>query len=352
MPPLDIGQWVAEVSPEQPAGPNLEFDQDFGALDRAAQGKAEQQFGDTVIPAEEPVWKEVEAQAWALLERTRDLRVLTHLAVARLHLSGLPGFADALALIRQLLETQWDSIHPQLDPDDDNDPTLRANALLRLAEPGRVLRAIRDLPLASSQKIGRITWRDIAVQAGSIEADPGRQVFTEKQIRSTFAETDLARLAELREALASAARDAAAIPAVFDARAGFGTGPELKDLLKLLREVAQQVEAFGGMAGAEESPAEEMPTETDAGTQAGGSAAVRPSRGVTAASITAVTSRADAVRLLELVVQYYEQVRAFQPAPAADRARTPAGRQEFSRHFARHGPRRARASAEHRRRDE
>ena len=79
------------------AGPNLEFAPGFGALERAAQGKPEQQYGDTIIAAAEPDWKEVEEQALALLDRTRDLRVLAHLAVAHLHFAGFADFTAMLA---------------------------------------------------------------------------------------------------------------------------------------------------------------------------------------------------------------------------------------------------------------
>jgi type VI secretion system protein ImpA len=44
------------VSPTQPCGENLEYDAEFQALEQASQGKAEQQFGDTIIPAEPADW--------------------------------------------------------------------------------------------------------------------------------------------------------------------------------------------------------------------------------------------------------------------------------------------------------
>ena len=80
----DMAAWTPEallapVSEAEPCGPNLEFDQDYGALARAAEGKPERQSGSAVIPAEDPDWREVETLAAALLERTRDLRVLAQL---------------------------------------------------------------------------------------------------------------------------------------------------------------------------------------------------------------------------------------------------------------------------------
>ena len=123
---------LPDLGPDAPAGENLENDGAFGALEGATRGKPEQQHGDLIIPAEDPDWKEVDAQAVALLAVTRDLRILQYLAVARLHLRGLTGFAEVLRVVRTQLEANWAYVHPQLDPEDDNDPTLRANALAGL----------------------------------------------------------------------------------------------------------------------------------------------------------------------------------------------------------------------------
>ena len=189
MAPLDLTGELPDIDADAPAGPNLEFDAGFGELERAAQGKPEQQYGGTIIPAEEPNWKEVAAQAAALLDRTHDLRVLVHLAVARLQLSGLADFVSVLGMIRQQLDARWEHVHPQLDPEDDNDPTLRANALLQLAEPVRVLRALRDLPLAVSRRDGPVSWRMIGIFNGTIEADNEQEKKTEAVIRAAFTDT-------------------------------------------------------------------------------------------------------------------------------------------------------------------
>ncbi len=58
-----------------------EYDADFLAMEQASRGKAEQQFGSTIIPAEPADWNRVEKLATSLLERTKDIRVmlaLTH----------------------------------------------------------------------------------------------------------------------------------------------------------------------------------------------------------------------------------------------------------------------------------
>ncbi len=315
MPPLDAGTLLEVVSDGSPAGPNLEFDPDFGALERAAQGKPEQQYGDTIIPAEEPDWKEVEQQASGLLERTRDLRVLGHLAVARLHLSGLPAFAEVLSMTRQLLDARWEEIHPQLDPEEDNDPTLRANALLRLAHPGMVLRHLRSLPLARSARLGQYSWRDVAVATGAIEAPEEGEKPNETVIRQAFIDSDPARLEALRTAAADAAASATAIPAVFDSRAGYGTGPDFDGLIKLLKDLARTIERYAAPSEQAEEAGEpaaegEAPADAAGGAAAGAAPGARRG-GVSIGSLTEVTNRADALRLLDLVCRYYQR---YEPA--------------------------------------
>jgi type VI secretion system protein ImpA len=306
---FDPATLLTDISDSEPAGDNLEFDIEFGALDRIAAGKPEQQYGGTVVPAEEPDWKEVTAGALSLLARTRDLRVLVHLALAELHQDGIPGFAAALDVIRQLLETKWVHLHPQLDPDDDNDPTLRGNALLRLADPGRALRRIRDLPLANSPRSGPISWRDMAIAAGALELPEGREKLSEAVLRGAFQDTDQARLATLRESLALAITAATGIPAAFDSQVGSGTGPDLSELGKLLRDVQRYVERYTPSGGTAAAPEEAAPADGAAPV----AAATRG--GASIASITAVNTRPDAMRLLQLVLDYYQLHEPSSPLP-------------------------------------
>ncbi len=316
MAPLDSTDQLPDISGDQPAGENLEFDASFAELERLAQGKPEQQYGSTIVPAEDPDWKEVVASATALLARSYDLRILAHLAVGRLHRDGLGGYASVLVLVRQLLETRWAEVHPQLDPEDDDDPTLRANALLRLAQPVGVIRFLRDLPLARSARAGTVSWRDISVASGALEVPEDTPKMSDAVITAAFHETDPAALAALREALASAHGSSVAIPAAFDANAGHGTGPDFTDLTKLLRDMEQMVDRHARAAPAQadaEPAAEEV-----AGAGQPGAVAAAPVRAAPVMSIATMgppTNRADALRLLDLVVEFYERQEPSSPLP-------------------------------------
>jgi type VI secretion system protein ImpA len=74
-------------------------------------------------------WKAVQDLGLSLGVKTRDLRVAAGLAAATLHTGGLAGFAQGLDLLARLVRDHWEFVHPRLDPNDGNDPMMRANAL-------------------------------------------------------------------------------------------------------------------------------------------------------------------------------------------------------------------------------
>ena len=321
---------LPDIADDAPAGPNLENDPDFGALERASRGKPEQQYGATIIPAEPPDWKEAEALASGLMERTRDLRVLTHLAIARLNLRGFAEFAEVLTQIRLQIELRWESVHPQLDPEDDNDPTLRGNALFRLQDPSNVLRTMRDLVLATTPRSGPVRFRDIAIFRGTIDAEPGAEKMSEPQIRGAFSGTNPERMALLREGVALAVAQIGKLPAAFDDHAGSGNAPDFSNLRKMLLDIQKELNAFEVLSDA---PPEEEPEAAAADTGGAtasddGEAGAAPRRAGTARaafsvrSVTTVNNRADAIYLLELASTYFRTFEPSSPLPLLiDRAR-------------------------------
>lgn len=165
-----IATLLEPLSTDEPSGPDLEYDPAFMQLAIAAEGKAEQQFGDTIIPAVEPDWGQVQQQAIELLGRSKDLRSAIFLLRAVTHTQGLAGSALALALLRDLLDQFWDSVHPQLDADDDNDPTMRLNALAALGDEATLVRDLHDAVLGTAPGIGPIRVRDLAIAHGALAA--------------------------------------------------------------------------------------------------------------------------------------------------------------------------------------
>jgi type VI secretion system protein ImpA len=251
-----------------------------------------------------------------LLQSTHDLRILQILAVARLHLRGISGFAEVLAAIRGQLDNQWEHVHPQLDPEDDNDPTLRANALLSLADKARVLPFLRDLPLVSSARAGKISWRDIGISIGALEPPDDRDKLADATIRGAFSDSDPAKIAALREGLMAAIAETIAIPASFDARSGTSSGPDLSELTKLLRDMSRYLDRYAAVVEeVVDVPTEAMTQDEPASADTVARTGAPAGRGASAASMGPVANRSDAMRLLDLVVAYYERYEPSSPLP-------------------------------------
>jgi type VI secretion system protein ImpA len=306
-------------------GDDLEFDRAYIALQSAAQGKPEQQFGDTIVAAEDPDWRDVEAQALALLDRSRDIRIIAQLAVARLHTQGVVAYAAGVGLIASLLDSHWENVHPRLDPEDDNDPTMRANAVLGIGHPGRALKLLREVPLARSRRAGAFGWREIALALGLIEADPEAEPPTEAAVTAAFADSDPAWLQSVRDAVSGLGRDLKAINAAFEEKAGYGTSPDLTRLEKQVADMQRVMDRFKTLPAEDAPLIEEMPEEDDeADAPTGGGAAPAPvgaarrAGGGGFASVMAlreVGSREEALHLMELACAYYEQHEPSSPLP-------------------------------------
>jgi type VI secretion system protein ImpA len=303
---IDVDRLLDEITAEQPCGEDLEYDDAFTELEIAAKGKAEQEFGDTLIEAEEPDWAEVEDKAMAVLHLSKDLRVAMHLVRSLLKTEGLDGLNQGLELIRGYVEQYWDSVHPQLDPEDDNDPTMRVNILKSLADEDIMLRAIRTSPLTDSRVVGRFSLRDIAIANGELpppeNAEEGPADMT--TIEAAFLDTDPERLQTLADAVRESMEHVTCIESTVTDVVEAGAGPDLSDLGKALKEVHSALAARLG--GGEGEAAEEELEEgiAEAGPDTGGGAISG-----------AVRNRNDVIRMLDKIIDYYAHSEPSSPLP-------------------------------------
>jgi type VI secretion system protein ImpA len=283
-----------------PCGENLEYDPQFLALEAALNGKPEVQYGSTITPATGPDWKAVRTLALELMGRTRDLRVAVGLTRALLGQEGAPGLAAGLALLAALLSAQWEQLHPQLDADDDNDPTLRLNTLAALVEPGGMLRQLRDMPLVEVRTIGAFGLRDIEAGDGEDAGDASR--VAPATIAAAFAASSLDDLAVMCAALDAAGASVGEIESTLARHLGAGMGIDLTPLASLLQRAAGQVRPH--LATAAGTPLEAARTD---GAAPAAVAAVRADG--------EIAGRADVVRLLERICAWYARAEPSSPVP-------------------------------------
>ncbi len=286
--------WLTEISPDAPCGPDLEYDQDFLALERAARGKEEQQYGATVIPAEEPVWADVVELATAALERTRDLRVVHLLGRGLTHTQGLPGFVAALGLTRDLLDRFWDAVHPRLVVDGEADPLMRINALNAFADRDGTL---RDLRAADFLRTPTVTF-SLRDAENILDPTVGKTAegLGSDQLRAAVADAIAADSTALPEAEAIvAAIDA--IRTTLLAHLEPSMLPDFEPLTALVQPAARLVAEIRGQALG-------VPVEGGAAGAAGG-----------APGIGELRSRDDALRALDRVCDFLARSEPTNPAP-------------------------------------
>lgn len=302
---LDSDSLLRPVTEADPAGPNLEYDAAFAELERAMAGKPEQQIGNVLIPAEEPSWNEVRRLAVELLVRTKDLRIACPLVRALAAKHGLAGLSEGLSLVRGLLERYWEGIHPRLDPDDDNDPTIRVNSLTALCDPESI-QALRAAPLFVSRTFGPVSARD-CLAIGQTNGETPR--LDSASIDGAFVEIAVESLGELVGSAEGVLAHLQGIEQTFERHVG-SRGPDMSRLQQFIQQIlkflrprydARRAESGAVPAGADGAPSANGAPLSVAATGAALSGDVR--------------SRDEVVRALDKICEYYRRYEPSSPVP-------------------------------------
>ena len=286
---------------DAPSGENLEYEKVFADLLLAAQPGEEKQIGDSVIEAEEPKDSDIIEAALAVLEQSHDLRAAVYLAGAELRSNGYEGFAKVTGYMRGCLEDYWDSCHPQLDEEDDNDPTMRVNTILGLTDANGVMRALRNAPLTLSQAFGRVSLKDMAIADGEVTpAEGAENILDQGAVAAAFKDTKEDVLTGIFEGASKALDDIKAIDAVFNDQIP-GLGPDLGPLMKALQKaVARLAQETGNDA--------EAVAEDDATTEGDAAPVAKAPSG-------AITSPRDVENALDRIMAYYATYEPSSPLP-------------------------------------
>lgn len=296
---MDLQALLRETAEHPPCGPDLEYDPAFLDLAAAAQGKPEQDLAGTVIPAVEPDWPQVRERALALLSRSKDLRVAMQLVRALTRTEGLRGFVAGVELINELLGRYWANIHPLLDVEDNNDPTLRLNALAAL-EPSKgsaaeetLLRDLREAEVVPPTPQGRVRVRDLLVLDGRLAAaETPNEGAIEGLLRSAI-ERD-PTVADVAAACITTLRKLRGIVAEHVEEA---LAPDVSTAIDMLKPVVQRLARLAGRESGADSDAQAAGVTSGAG-------ATGPIR-----------SREDVARAIDAICAYLERTEPTNPAP-------------------------------------
>jgi len=300
----DFDSFVAPISGDQPCGPDCEYDNDFLALTQAAVGKPEQQFGDTVIPASDPDWREVDRLGQALLARTKDLRVVAWLTLANTHLHGVLEFAKGLKFALVLCEQYWDSVHPRIEVDGEVDPYLRMNAIAAFSASefsgeNRLIQALRLTTVLKTPLT--LSFRDLEL-AFNKSPDAAYGLTHIEPLLATSLASGSKELTAIVEAYASYQ----AMRTLVEDRVSGAEAPDMERLSKVLKPVARGLEHLRVATTGGASAADSMSTSEHGEPIATSSSAV--------GGTGAIQNREDVRRALDRVCEYLERHEPSNPA--------------------------------------
>jgi len=311
---IDIESYLTEIEPDNVCGEDLEYDAEFIAFDQEVQGKEEQSMGDSVIEAEPPNWREVIKQAEKLLTRTRDLRVFVNYLRALTETQGLLGLADGMLLLKSATEKYWENIHPELDPDDDNDPTERINILMTLCDFETFLKPLHKIPLVESKALGRFNLRDIQIANGSVtvsESEEGTELPSLATVEGAFQECEAENLTATAEAARQALENLDQMEALITDNVGVNDAASFTEFRTILKEfnsiLSEQVErrGLGDEVEGESDGSEEDDTNNE---QAGTVKIVKTAP-------PGINSNQDVIKALSLIADYYKKNEPSSPIP-------------------------------------
>lgn len=296
---MDLQYLLAEATEAPPGGPDLEYDPAFLALESAARGRPEQDAAGTIVPAIEPDWPQVLAQASVVLARSKDLRAAMQLARAATRVEHLAGFVSAIAFVNDLLTRYWADLHPRLDADDNNDPTLRLSALAALEAPRgasateTLLRDLRDAPVVPPTPQARVTVRDLLILDGKLPGAVG--TLSASAVDGMLREA-IAKDPGVVDVPAQAVAAVQRLRGIVVEHVGGEAAPDVSAVVDMLKPVAARMMRLAGRDADEAlslNPGA-MPTQRLSG---------------------AIQNREDVIRVLDAVCDYLERTEPANPAP-------------------------------------
>jgi len=204
-----------------------------------------------------------------------------------------------LELLNGMVDALWDHVHPMPDPDD-GDPYGRVNAFAVLAAPAGLLGDLRESVIVEDRTIGVLQLRDIEAALGLAPVMPGRTEFGKGQVAQMLGSA-LEGAPELRVQCSEAVEQLRSLMAKMGDKLG-GDAPDLRPLLNLVKSVAGLLPDESGQAAGGDGDAAE------AGGAAGGR---RTGPGLSGS----VNTRDEAMRAIDLVIEFLERTEPTNPAP-------------------------------------
>jgi type VI secretion system protein ImpA len=242
MTPEEIAALSAPLPGEEPCGPDLDMlgDPDYMRFTARIEGLLPRSFAgfdrNTIdFPAEFATLK-------SLLEKSRDLRLLTPLAKLLILNRDVAAYASVFKLIETLMESAWPSVVPALL---DGDAVLRIVTLQTLDDMADSVMPLQAAPLFETRRFGKFTYRSQLLASGKVqpreaqgEGESGEEKPSQSAVNSALADIDLNDLVAVRDRVIGLQTSIGHIEALVNEKSGQDGALRFDRLGPLVKEIA------------------------------------------------------------------------------------------------------------------
>jgi type VI secretion system protein ImpA len=300
---------IQPISADRPCGENLEDTAllaSFDAFRVFGHSTLPAPFGTQSKPGEPqatwPDWNQVRTRSAETLTKTKDLRVLAHLAAAFLRTDGLVPFLDMVSVSAQWLEQYPKDVYPLID----EDGIVRRSAFNCFADPFAVIDTLRRQPMVNSRAHGTFTLRDIEIASGAVPPPKGEAPPDKERLAAAFAEMALDELVRLADAVAAALAGVKRIETVTLETVGPDAVPSFEVLTTALTRMDKFLRGERATRGNGHAEMADPQADPTADSQEAGAPIMM---------LSSIKTRQDAVRALDAVSEYFQQYEPSSPVP-------------------------------------
>jgi type VI secretion system protein ImpA len=244
---FDLAALISPLSDDEPCGQDLDLAGDADYMNFVA--KAESLLPSSFFsgPEGQPFDRssiDFAAEFAAmkpLLADTRDLRLLVLLAKLSILNRDLAGFETGVRAIRELLDQQWDKVHPR---GEDGVFVARTAALETLDDLPPVIFPLQYTPLVRHPRLGAISYRHYMIASGEVQAREGEETPDLTAIENALMEVELSELVQVLGSIDALRTALADVRSICVDRAGIEQAPALDRLPTLVGKIRSLLNGF------------------------------------------------------------------------------------------------------------
>jgi type VI secretion system protein ImpA len=290
---LDLEELLAPVSDDEPAGPDLAYDNDRVEIEQTFEVEVSIDASGVAAEVAEVDWRRVIEQITAQSRRTKDIWLAVYLCRAGARSGALDTVETGARYLAGLLEGYWPTLHPQLE---EYGFQGRKGACDSLTANAQFIAPLRRITLLRHPRLGEYSGADFERFRAGGEAEDGFGMF--RAALEDVGDDGLRGIVAQIDGIVDGLKRA---DAVLTANAEGGGGTNFRPTYDALAEIKRSVQAFFTAPTSNDIQAEDSAEGASPRASGGGNGRIE--------------TREDVIRTLDALSEYYRRREPAHPAP-------------------------------------